>query len=148
MGIYNWLDDKYDAIANWYNPPWEKQIYDEIRAKQMSDEEYGKVYQQNIFQAHPEAEPRGFWGNLGNAVTGGIIDDYHASKWADEQIDIQEASRKWSPQSPPYKPPVASYQHKKQEARDSIQTAAAKAGGNFGTAKNYGVTGKRIVGGR
>ena len=74
----------------------QKQMYDAIRAKQMSDEEYGKVYQQNIFQAHPEAEPRGFWGNLGNAVTGGIIDDYHASKWADEQIDIQEASRKWS----------------------------------------------------
>ena len=36
----------------------QKQMYDAIRAKQMSDEEYGKVYQQNIFQAHPEAEPR------------------------------------------------------------------------------------------
>jgi len=62
--------------------------------------------------------------------------------------------------APPYYPPKAqsqgnvpgtpikSFETKKQEARDSIQTAAAKAGGNFGTARNYGVTGKRIVGGR
>lgn len=42
--------------------------------------------------------------------------------------------------------PVTSFETKKQEARVSIQQAAAKVGG--GTAKNYGVTGKRIVGGR
>jgi len=46
--------------------------------------------------------------------------------------------------------PVTSFETKKQEARVSIQQAAVNRYGKKpgGTTKNYGVTGKRIVGGR
>ena len=74
----------------------QKQMYDEIRAKQMSDEEYGKAYQQNMYEAYPESAPRGLLDEFiyRNMTTGwGSVPEKNMKKagiWADQQIDRQE----------------------------------------------------------
>jgi len=66
--------------------------------------------QNNLWQAYPESKPRSWIDqqifNLAHAKGMNAPENTIAGAniWADQQIDRQEASRKWSPQSPPYNP--------------------------------------------
>ena len=72
-----------------------------------------KSLQGQYWEAYPESAPRGFWGDLAyrHGATSNLfgapeMQMGNAGIWADEQIDRQEAGRRWHPQSPPYNPTV------------------------------------------